>query len=68
MPEMKGLELFEQVQKRIPNLAKQLIFISGNSLNSITYQFLDESGIPYLAKPFKPNELIEKVHQILEAQ
>lgn len=68
MPEMKGLELFEQAQKQIPNLAKQLIFISGNSLNSITYQFLDESGIPYLAKPFKPNELIEKVHQILEAQ
>ncbi len=68
MPGMSGLEIFEQAQQQRPDLAKSLIFMTGDTVSPATRRLLDETGAPYLAKPFKPDELIQKVRGLLKAR
>ena len=68
MPGMSGLEIFQQTQKQNPELANSLIFITGDTVSPNTRRLLDETGAPYLAKPFKPDALIDKIRLMLEAR
>lgn len=57
MPGMRGNELYAEIQAAAPEYVERLIFISGDTSNIASYDFLGESGRPLLAKPFTPNEL-----------
>jgi len=52
MPEMGGVELYEQVARRRPGVERRIIFITGDMLNPVTKQFLDRTGAVSLSKPF----------------
>jgi two-component system response regulator GlrR len=62
MPRMKGDKLYLEVQKLNQDLAKRIIFISGN-IND----FIRSTGNRFLAKPFSHQQLIEIVKDLLKA-
>jgi hypothetical protein len=53
---MKGSELYLEVKKLSPDLAKRIIFISG-----IITDFVESTGNRFLMKPFSHKQLVEAV-------
>ena len=66
MPEMDGQELFALIQRDFPDLAKRILFTSGDTVSSETRSFLEKAGRPYLMKPFKVEDLVEEVRKLLQ--
>ncbi|MDP2730969.1 MAG: response regulator [Dehalococcoidales bacterium] len=66
IPIMNGIELYDWLQEKYPQLAKRVIFMTGNIMDSDTMSFMERSGQPYLPKPFSPDELVETVKESLK--
>lgn len=58
-PGMDGKELFHWLQQYHPTLVQRVAFMSGDSMGGDTEQFLQETGCPYLLKPFTLAQLQE---------
>ncbi len=63
MPRMKGDKLYLEVQKLSQDLAKRIIFISGN-IN----EFIISTGNRFLAKPFSHQQLIDVVNDLIASK
>ena len=59
MPGLSGADLATRLRTSRPQL--KTLFISGYAIGDLGR----EAGIPYLQKPFMPDELISKVSEIL---
>jgi len=57
MPEMDGKELYRWLQERHTQLASRVIFTSGSVLGEGTEAFIEQTGRPFLPKPFTPAQL-----------
>ncbi len=68
MPGMSGPDFYRQVAAREPQLAKRIIFTSGDTLSKTSRRFLEESNAPLLAKPFELDDLIGSVNSALAEQ
>jgi two-component system NtrC family sensor kinase len=67
MPHLDGAALYrEMVACRSP-LQHRLLFVTGDTMSPRTVEFLNASGLPYLAKPFLVEELKEAVRSALAA-
>jgi DNA-binding response OmpR family regulator len=64
-PVMDGKQLYHYIQERYPELAGRVIFTTGDVINSDTQSFLEETGRPFLLKPFSPDELRALVRESL---
>ncbi len=64
MPGMDGKEFYRQIRARHPDLLGHLLFITGDTVSPDTAHFLDETGIPVLAKPFRTSELLEMMQRL----
>ncbi len=53
MPGMGGEDLYESVRAISPELARRIIFSTGDVANEGTRAFLERTGNPYLQKPFE---------------
>ena len=51
MPELDGKQLFEFLDKNLPEARSRVIFVTGETGNPATREFLEASGQPYLPKP-----------------
>jgi len=51
MPELDGKQLFEFLEKNLPEARSRVIFITGDTGNPATRDFLEATGQPYLPKP-----------------
>lgn len=60
MPRMKGDKFYLEVQKLSQDLAKRIIFISGN-IND----FIMSTGNRFLSKPFSNQQLVETVKNLI---
>jgi DNA-binding response OmpR family regulator len=56
-PVMNGKALYQYIKEKHPKLANAIIFTTGDVMGSDTQGFLEQSGHPFLPKPFTPNEL-----------
>ncbi|MEW5871341.1 MAG: ATP-binding protein [Chloroflexota bacterium] len=65
MPEMNGIEFYQQVQKRYPHLIKRLVFSTGDSISPATQRFLEESDAPCLNKPFEIQNLLNLLNELI---
>lgn len=65
-PEINGTELYHWLQKKYPRLANQVVFTTGSMLDEKTRTFIEQSGRPFLPKPFTPNELVAVVEEALK--
>jgi signal transduction histidine kinase len=61
MPGMTGIELFERLRSLSPESIERVIFMSGDTHNQATRDFVLHSGRPLLRKPFT----IEEIFRVL---
>jgi len=59
LPKMNGQELFQWIQKRYPQLSGRVIFTTGDIMSGDTEVFINQTGRPFLPKPFTAEELKE---------
>ncbi len=57
MPNMSGMELYEWLTVEKPNLASQVIFMTGGSFTPKARQFLNETENLCVEKPFRMSEI-----------
>lgn len=66
MPHLDGRAFYRQLVRGGNPLQHRLVFVTGDTLAPRTVDFLQRSGLPYLAKPFLVEELKEVVSRTLE--
>jgi len=57
MPDLDGRALYREIERRWPDRAAQVVFVSGDTLTSALREFAEESGRPVIEKPFLPSEV-----------
>lgn len=62
---MDGAGVLEWLQANKPELATHLMFITGDMVNEDTARALKRTAAPYLEKPFRISQLLEKVKQVI---
>ena len=67
MPGMSGQELFARIQADDPDLARRILFITGDSVSVETQSFLEGSGRPFFLKPFKVQDMIDQAERLVAA-
>jgi PAS domain S-box-containing protein len=66
MPQMDGREFYRRVREKNPQLARKIIFITGDVLSASTREFIDETGNVCVMKPFSLEKLREVVLQTIQ--
>lgn len=56
-PGMNGIELYQQLKKEGSEMTNRIIFTTGDVINNEIKAFLEETGRPFLPKPFTLDEL-----------
>lgn len=67
MPFADGRTLFEQVEYKMPHVASRFLFVTGDYTNPESREFLQQTGQPYIGKPFDLQELLGAVNILLHA-
>jgi two-component system NtrC family sensor kinase len=65
MPKVDGPALFADVSKRMPDVRKRLIFVTGDVAGTETERFLEESGCRWIPKPFRLRDLVRVARETL---
>jgi CheY-like chemotaxis protein len=65
MPRLDGKAFFRELSTRSPQLARRVIFVTGDVAGTEAEKFLDESGCRWLAKPFRLGDLLRTVKEVL---
>jgi two-component system NtrC family sensor kinase len=66
MPELDGAGLWREVKRLHPQLARRMLFVTGDTLSPIARQFLQEARCDSLNKPFAKAELLARVTALLQ--
>jgi CheY-like chemotaxis protein len=64
MPGISGREVASKVSSRWPDI--KVLFMSGYTENSIVHHGVLDTGTHFLAKPFTPTALANKVREVLD--
>ncbi len=67
MPELDGVGLCQELERRQPDLLQRLIFITGAIEHPDYQRFLAQTPVPVLAKPFSLSALYALTRQVLSA-
>jgi DNA-binding response OmpR family regulator len=64
-PILDGKQLYQIISRQNKKLTRGVIFTTGDMADKDTLNFLEETGRPFLPKPFTPDELKTIVHETL---
>lgn len=59
-----GADVHEWIVAHRPELTDRLLFITGDTVNEDTMKALVRTGVPYIEKPFRVQELIATVEKL----
>jgi len=65
MPGLGGTGLYQKVRSTHPELAKRVIFTTGDTLSPSTHAFLESAGAPTIPKPFMMEDLERAIQGVL---
>jgi signal transduction histidine kinase/DNA-binding response OmpR family regulator len=65
MPGMSGMELYTAIIEKHPEMKGKIIFITGDTSDANTRDFLEQNQLPYITKPFDKETLIKQVNNLL---
>jgi two-component system NtrC family sensor kinase len=57
MPDLDGRALYREIERRWPEQAKRVVFVTGDTLASAFHEFANDCGRPVIEKPFAPGEV-----------
>ncbi len=66
MPKVGGREVYEAIQAVKPELP--VLFSSGYSTSAIHSGFVVREGLETIQKPYSPNDLLQKIRDLLDAR
>jgi signal transduction histidine kinase/CheY-like chemotaxis protein len=66
MPGLDGQHFYKALVQKGNSLSERFLFVTGDVVSVHTHDFLEMHGVPHVAKPFRMEELKEKVHGLLE--
>ena len=64
MPGMNGMAFWQKLRESKPELARRVIFVTGDTASPETSEFLREAGQPVLPKPFGTDELAKAIAEL----
>ncbi len=64
MPDLDGRALYREIERRWPEQAARVVFVTGDTLASALREFATESGRPVIEKPFLPSDVRRVVAEI----
>jgi DNA-binding NtrC family response regulator len=59
-----GADVHAWIVAHRPELKERMLFITGDTVNEHTMKALQSTGVPYIEKPFRVQELINTVERI----
>jgi PAS domain S-box-containing protein len=65
LPQLRGVEVADRLRARRPGL--RVLYISGYTETAIVHDGLLDPGVNFLAKPFRPADLGNRVREVLDA-
>lgn len=65
MPGLGGKKLYEKLIEIKPEMAKKILFITGEIAEEKSLNFMKKTGIPVIHKPFDINEFINTVNSLV---
>jgi two-component system NtrC family sensor kinase len=65
MPELDGEHLYKKLAASGNPLSRRFLFVTGDVMAAHTQDFLERNQLPHVAKPFRVEELTEKVRRVL---
>ena len=65
-PGVTGKELYQWLKEKHPQLVSKVILTTGSVLGKGTMTFIEQTGRPFLPKPFTPGELKAVVREALK--
>jgi DNA-binding response OmpR family regulator len=66
MPDVDGPALYYELRAVNPEMARRVVFVTGDIMNTETRRFLDETCLRYLEKPFTIAEFRAVVQGVLD--
>jgi CheY-like chemotaxis protein len=66
LPGPGGRALFEQVEERLPHLARRFVFVTGEFTAPMMHAFLEATGRPVVGKPYELETLLQAIATVLE--
>lgn len=67
LPEMNGIKIHSLLHENNPEMAKKMIFITGDLMSSSVLDFFKDTNAVFLNKPFELSKLIEAVKSVFSA-
>jgi signal transduction histidine kinase/CheY-like chemotaxis protein len=65
MPGLDGQHFYKSLERSGNPLRERFLFVTGDTIAAHTREFLERNHLPHVAKPFRVEELTEKVHGVL---
>jgi DNA-binding NtrC family response regulator len=62
---ISGQDIYQWVSQFRPDLAKRVMFITGDAVSQQTVQALRSNGVPFIEKPFRVQELMDMVRKVI---
>ena len=67
MPALDGQTLYELLQRQHPTLCPRMIFLTGDTLSPDSMRFVEQCGLPWIAKPCGMEEIRAAIARVLSA-
>jgi|SRR5882724_2492433 len=67
MPDVDGPSFYRELERRDPQLLPRVIFMTGDTLSASTREFLEQTRVPCVRKPFTLAEIRAIVQRTLQA-
>jgi CheY-like chemotaxis protein len=68
MPGLDGQHFYRSLARNGNPLRDRFLFVTGDVMAAHTREFLKRNNLPHVAKPFRVEELTERVHSVLQTQ
>ena len=63
--EVDGEDVHAWLKSHRPDLVKRMLFVTGDIVNEATLQTLKNTGVPCIEKPFRVQELVNAVKEVV---
>jgi nitrogen-specific signal transduction histidine kinase/CheY-like chemotaxis protein len=67
MPEMSGMEFYEELARRFPAYLERLVFVTGGAFTPAGKEFLERIPNARIRKPFEPRAVRELVQRVVSS-
>ncbi|HVZ23953.1 MAG TPA: ATP-binding protein, partial [Vicinamibacterales bacterium] len=65
MPRVDGMTFYRSLERDAPDVARRILFVTGDVAGTEAERFLEESGCRWLAKPFRLRDLLKTAKEVL---